>query len=883
MSDVASSAPPTDAEARESFAASLLSWRALGIGVWMSLVAAALIVLAQLDGLVGQVVVERRAYSLTGLTGPGVLDGRSATVEAWEALDTRVAVVPGLGSWMLAYGIVDLVFIALYAGAAGVLLGRKVRQPGAARPWYLLSFVALLVGATADTVESLLLIGRSGLPVGGGWADLLATASLCKWGGLALAVLAAVIAGRQASDHARGAAAGTPYGDADVGGGVGPVGRVLRALYTHRFSLLVVIPFAVLGLASGSDILDQFPDVQRQWADENPIVRLGLAALLNLLVAVLVWVIGRLRSHHVTMRVLPSAAPYRHPYLPPWLFSAVVIGVGGLVSAVLLQLDVIGWRFWIAALVPLVIWGASLGFRRPGTEPPWSPYRRPVTAAQATTTGIVGDVLGVLVMVIPSLGLVRAFVAPVALGRGGWNLAYLLVGLLGAVVSWLAVRVVGRWVAEGGPAKLLTALTPGLVLDSASATWSRRGAWGLLLAGVALFLLLGFMPAGVLAALGVIEVALLAVTAIALPIGATVILFQSGGAPEVLSRPRTPVLRTAPVMTIIVLTAVAVGLTGGDARVHGLRAAGEGTLAARPTLGDRLRALPADEACQVQLAGTPHRVRPVFLLAAEGGGIRAAAWTALATDALHAAGGPCASALMSSGASGGAVGLTVSAFAGSEGGSAFDAVRAMAGPSALRAAVAGLLVRDPLRSVTGLAFPTEGEEGWVDRAGLIERDWEAAVGGLGDPFLGGGTDRVPGALVLNGTSVATRCRTLLSQVALDTAPDAQNCQTATAPPDSVDLLATLRIGCTDAVPTLRASTVALLASRFPYVTPSGVVSSGCAAGSTDPASQQIVDGGYADNDGIGTVVDLAGQWMPTLRAHNEGVLTSAEAGRGGCG
>ena len=179
----------------------------------------------------------------------------------------------------------------------------------------------------------------------------------------------------------------------------------------------------------------------------------------------------------------------------------------------------------------------------------------------------------------------------------------------------------------------------------------------------------------------------------------------------------------------------------------------------------------------------------------------------------------------------------------------------MSGPDALGVAVSGLLVRDPVRAVTGIAFPTAGEDGWVDRAGLMEREWEQAVPGLTRPFLEGDEDRVTGALVLNSTSVTSRCRTLLSQVELDPAPSALDCQTTTAPPDSVDLLPAARVDCAGSAPSLRATTVALLASRFPYVTPSGVVTSDC-AGEGSLRSQQVVDGGYADNDGIGTVVDL---------------------------
>ncbi|MBD3784975.1 MAG: hypothetical protein IE926_18835, partial [Micrococcales bacterium] len=583
--------------------------------------------------------------------------------------------------------------------------------------------------------------------------------------------------------------------------------------------------------------------------------------------------------HYVAARVPgdadpPSAAPYRPPALLPWFVTAAVIAVGALVSRALLgSWDLIVPRFAIAVAVPLLVWLGSLLLRRGGRPLPWGPYRRPVTAAQAATTTVVGDVLGILVLVIPGLGLVRAFTAPVALGILGWNLVLLLAGVAGTLGTFAAARWAGRWLGRVAPERMLVALVPGRVLDAVGRRRSRLGGWILLTCGVVAFVAVGLWPEPVAGALGVIGVMLLAVSAVALPLGATVILLQGGGAPDVLSRPMTPLLRTAPVMTVVVLTAVVVGLTGSDARVHGLRVSSEAAPdpGSRPDLGTRLAGLLARPGCDTPLPDTPYRVRPLFLLAAEGGGIRAAAWTALGTDALAAAGGDCAEALASSGASGGAVGLTVSAFAA---GDAFPAVEAMAGPDTLGVAVSGLLVRDPLRSVTGLAFPTAGEEGWVDRAGLMEREWERAVPALRTPYLDAPTGRVTGALVLNSTSVATRCRAVLSQVALDPAADARDCRTPTAVPDTVDLFATLRTGCSGPAPTLRASTVALLASRFPYVTPSGVVTTGCPAGSTSPDAQQLVDGGYADNDGLGTLVDLAPRWLPALRAHNGAVLAA---------
>ncbi|WP_377642006.1 hypothetical protein [Oryzobacter terrae] len=857
---------PDDAALRSAFSQSLPPRVVVTGGVWASLLVACYLALAQLDALVAQVVADGRTVSLSGLTGLGRGDA-----SAWDALAARMGQVPGLGGWVTAYALVDVLFAVLYAGAAALLLVRAAGSGAAGRRWYLAALVGIGVAGVADVAESVLLVD---LTDGAGHGGTLVAVSWAKWGGLVLTVVVSVIGARQSHDHPRGATNPTPFA-----GGVPPasppglLGRVARGLYTHRFSLLVVVPFAALGLAQGSDILDQLPDVQRQWVDDSPGTRVGLSGLLTVLVGVVVLVVGRLRSHYVAARVLPNAAPYRVAALLPWFVTAAVIAGGAVASWVLLgSWEVIWPRFAIALLVPFAIWFGSVVLRWWLGEPPWGPYRRPVSAEQARTTTLVGDVLGVLVVVIPGLGLVRAFTAPVALGTGGWNVALLVLGLLTAVLTWPLALVLAHLLAARARPTTLTALIPGEELDAAGRRRSRRNAWVLLVLGIALFVGIGLQPREVTESLGVVEVILLAVTAVALPLGATVILLQGGGAPDLLSRPMTPVLRTAPVMTLIVLTAVVVGLTGSDAGVHGLRALGtDADPTARPTLVGRLEALAGEQQCGAPLPGTAHTVRPVFVLAAEGGGIRAAAWTALGADALREAGGPCADALMSSGASGGAVGLTVTSFAETDG-RAFSAVERMATPDGLGVAVAGLLVRDPLRSVTGIPYPTAGEGGWVDRGGLIEREWEQVVPGLADPFLGEVRARVPGALVLNSTSVSTHCRTMLSQVTLDPDPDPLGCQSSTSVPDGVDLLATVRVGCTDRVPSMRASTVSLLASRFPYVTPSGVVTTGCPEGADSPDAQQLVDGGYADNDGLGTLVDLSGQWMPALRAHNEDVL-----------
>jgi hypothetical protein len=59
----------------------------------------------------------------------------------------------------------------------------------------------------------------------------------------------------------------------------------------------------------------------------------------------------------------------------------------------------------------------------------------------------------------------------------------------------------------------------------------------------------------------------------------------------------------------------------------------------------------------------------------------------------------------------------------------------------------------------------------------------------------------------------------------------------------------------------------MLSARFPYVTPSGVVR-GCG----ETATQQLVDGGYAEASALGTLVDLAPELMRLVREHNAAVL-----------
>ena len=115
----------------------------------------------------------------------------------------------------------------------------------------------------------------------------------------------------------------------------------------------------------------------------------------------------------------------------------------------------------------------------------------------------------------------------------------------------------------------------------------------------------------------------------------------------------------------------------------------------------------------------------------------------------------------------------------------------------------------------------------------------------------------------------------VSQISLATG-DQSSCSFSTGTPagDTVDLLGALGSGTGSApdqdvrcLGSLQAATGAMLASRFPFVTPSGV-----AGPCGSQGEQQLVDGGYVENSGLGTIVDLAPQWQSELQRRNGDAL-----------
>jgi hypothetical protein len=279
------------------------------------------------------------------------------------------------------------------------------------------------------------------------------------------------------------------------------------------------------------------------------------------------------------------------------------------------------------------------------------------------------------------------------------------------------------------------------------------------------------------------------------------------------------------------------------------------------------------------------RAPAMLMVAASGGGVRAEFWTALvltcivetnATDD-DVCGQPLdpttdhdtlvarRRALFAlSGASGGSVGLLdyVARIGDqwSNGNDAMtpvplDSVDTYAGADFLAAPIATYLYDDLFDS---FLRPTHG----VDRAEVLERAWERAWPADSMMTKGFYSHQATGDqpfLMMNGTNVEDACRVLVSAIKTQVEDDARFCSRdgeLPAPPgqqpphdeaaSTIDLANQLCDTCD-----IRFSTAALASARFPFMSPAGRVPSADGGTTID-----VVDGGYRDNSGASTIVDL---------------------------
>lgn len=256
---------------------------------------------------------------------------------------------------------------------------------------------------------------------------------------------------------------------------------------------------------------------------------------------------------------------------------------------------------------------------------------------------------------------------------------------------------------------------------------------------------------------------------------------------------------------------------------------------------------------------------PVVLVASEGGGIRAGAWTALVLARLteqveaqrpsnHAAGEPLLPRYLfaASGVSGGSLGLA----------DYVALLRTPGGVAHLETRARGMLEHDFLSPTLANMLFVDFTQRWLpgawfdDRARALTRAWEAAAqaqgtAAFGAPFSAlyeqadGRVDTRSPALFLNSTTVAQGKRFI------------EHPFRPLATPQSAPWTAALD-GAAWTDPRLPLSEAVLNSARFTYVSPAGTLET---AGDNRPvpATLQLVDGGYYENSGATTLLEVTQQ------------------------
>jgi hypothetical protein len=299
----------------------------------------------------------------------------------------------------------------------------------------------------------------------------------------------------------------------------------------------------------------------------------------------------------------------------------------------------------------------------------------------------------------------------------------------------------------------------------------------------------------------------------------------------------------------------------------------------------------AAELPPLQSGDGSQRAVPLVLVAAEGGGIRAAYWTSIVMDCLFSANPALEGCgdhgsdrrpylFLGSGASGGSVGLASY--------SAWSIDSRSGDPPTLRDEMSRDFVAPTVAQAVFVDLPqafTASDWG-DDRAAVLERDWEDASGdktfrkgifalGLDHPLL-----------LLNGTDVQDGCRvnvsTLHAAVGTTWSPtdpsstgdgwEVGRCEglgTQRSPSSFSGLSATDDVAdylCTSQ--DLSLSTAAFLSARFPWVSPHGRLPACHSTGAATTA--EIVDGGYLDNSGASPIVELWPRISALIDEYNAG-------------
>ncbi|GAA1059099.1 patatin-like phospholipase family protein [Agromyces bracchium] len=823
----------------------------------------ALIALSEIDRLIaGVLTLDGRSSPLGSVIGPSALAGR----DAWP--DWASTTIPAsVGGWIAASVFIDAIFVGAYAW----FVAHVLRRMGMARPQRLAGRTLLVLLAVEGVEGTALLVGAAALtgwPFGpDGSAMLLAGGGLFGWAVALAATAKWVTVVLLAVFVLRDAAARRAIGVW--------IRRLAQAMWLHRLSTVLVVALFVLTCIPTDGVLDQLPDLQRQWVPlDAGTTRHLVVALVSVAIAVAcAYVLGRARTRALASAVMGfdvRTVPSKRSHALWWCAPIAVWLVLWLATGAATGRWLPGWSAVAFLVVPAIVVAGYL--IRPDAA--WPVRRRPDLLDRARWAWLTGDAVAVSIASIAGLGLLRSFTAPVF---AGWDLprldpwAYPLSVVL--LVSGAVMAVLAPLLLRGDPT-VNRLLDPRVRVDVGAPDQAlrlrhRRLVLGFFLAGLLVLALTGVWPVQSAAFAGAPALAVLLLTTWGAVLGSFTVALQE--------HPPAPIsrflrLRADPVLTLaivvpLVWAIVAAAINADDPALHATRTGSPA--AAAEADGDTFEAQVDARIAALATGGCTATVgdetfTPALLVVAEGGGIRAAYWTARALEELGAE-GECLgrSVLVSSGVSGGSVGLAVTAI-DREGS---DELVHLAGPDAVSTGTAALVVGDLVASTTGLRFPSvlDGRAEWRDRASLIEDVWVEDVPGLQRQVVLGASPRI-GIPVLNSTDVRSKCKVLVSNgVATDPAVSAgatvAGCDTAaTAPAASLPVPAACFAG-------MEWATAAMLSARFPVITPAARIEAGGGCG-TD--GMQLVDGGYAEGSGLGTAADLAPVLADRISVWNAG-------------
>ena len=263
-----------------------------------------------------------------------------------------------------------------------------------------------------------------------------------------------------------------------------------------------------------------------------------------------------------------------------------------------------------------------------------------------------------------------------------------------------------------------------------------------------------------------------------------------------------------PIVSILLVALIALGIFTGQFGKRAVR-----------TVHDHGTRISVDAYARGWLAKHPGK-RPV-LITSDGGGLRSAYWTALVLGALQDDLPKFSDQVYAaSGVSGGSVGIAEFASLLHE-----EKARSSLSIEFLSVSLARLLTRDPLDSVFCFGWGWRSLCSGTDRQASAEWLFEATNKRLEEAV----SAPLPFAIALNATNADTGERLVMSNVEMGGAED---------------VLKRMRPG-----ETLRLSTAMLLSARFPIISPVGELT-------LDGASVRILDGGYFDNSGGATALDM---------------------------